>query len=192
LDASDDPLAGRLDVARVGVFGHSFGGGAAVVAAQQDERLLAAANLDGALWRAADACRLARPVLMLFAGHPEMTQPCAQSVEEKFFSSVEWCEQDRALHVAAWQELVDSGRPGRCVLIEGARHRSFMDWRLLRLRRWSLGAMDDASIDPRRMWETLTSTVRSFFDEHVRGEGARVALPSEAVTTTPREAFAPT
>lgn len=192
----DDPLAGRLDLERVGVFGHSFGGGAAVVAAQRDERFRAAANLDGALWRSASECRLDRPALLLLAEHPEMTQPCAVSVDEKMFSSVEWCETDRAFHRAAWQELVDSAKPGRCVQILGAEHRTFMDWRLLELRPWSIGRMGHASIDGTRMWEATTQALLSLFDPFVRGaigpslDAIAERMP-ELVVTTPTDALAP-
>ena len=67
----------------------------------------------------------------------------------------------------AWQRLVDSGRPGTCVQIVGSEHRTFMDWRLLPLRRWSIGRMGHATIDGRRMWEATTRCLLALFDEHV-------------------------
>lgn len=42
----DDRFAGRLDLDRVGLFGHSTGGGAVVTACYSDERCVAAAGLD--------------------------------------------------------------------------------------------------------------------------------------------------
>jgi hypothetical protein len=181
LGVSDDPLAGRLDLERVGAFGHSFGGGAAVVAAQRDVRFRACANLDGGLWRAAEECHIDRPTLVIFAEHPEMVQPCHVSVEQKIFSSVEWCELDRALHRAAWTTLVDSATPGYSAQIRGAEHRTFMDWRVLQLRRWSIGKMGNATIDGRRMWDATTRLLRSFFDAHVRGTAGP---PFEEVVAT--------
>ena len=47
---TDAPLAGRIDLGRLGAFGHSFGGNAALEWCRNDRRCLAAANLDGALW----------------------------------------------------------------------------------------------------------------------------------------------
>jgi predicted dienelactone hydrolase len=44
---SGDPLAGRLNLERVGVFGHSFGGAIAAQACQRDSRFKAGVNLDG-------------------------------------------------------------------------------------------------------------------------------------------------
>jgi Platelet-activating factor acetylhydrolase, isoform II len=169
LDVGRQLLAGRIDIERVGVFGHSFGGAAAVVACQTDSRFAACANLDGGLWRAPERAAVDRPCLLVFAEHPEMTQPCAVSVDQKMFSSVEWCEEDRALHLACWQRLVDSARPGTCVQIRGSEHRTFMDWKLLPLRPWSIGRMGHATIDGRSMWEATTRCLLALFDEHVRG-----------------------
>ena len=46
---SDLPIAGHLDLSRVGAFGHSFGGVAAAHACQKDKRILACLNEDGAM-----------------------------------------------------------------------------------------------------------------------------------------------
>jgi hypothetical protein len=46
---SSAPFAGRLDVAQVGAFGHSFGGIVAARTCQKDERIKACLNEDGAL-----------------------------------------------------------------------------------------------------------------------------------------------
>ena len=167
LDDDAGFLGGRIDQDRIGTFGHSFGGAAATVACRIDPRIAACANLDGGMWREPDRAAVDRPCLLIFAEHPEMIQPCAVSVEQKMFSSVEWCEQDRSLHIRAWQRLVDSGRPGTCVQIVGSEHRTFMDWRLLPLRRWSIGRMGHATIDGRRMWEATTRCLLALFDEHV-------------------------
>lgn len=43
----ENPLAGRLDLTRVGIMGHSLGGITAAQACQQDPRLKACLNLDG-------------------------------------------------------------------------------------------------------------------------------------------------
>jgi hypothetical protein len=167
-------FAGRVRTDRVGVFGHSFGGGAAVVASQRDARFAACGNLDGALWRKPELASLHRPCALLFAEHPELTQPCSVSVEQKMFSSVEWCEQDRALHLACWAELMASANPGICCRIRGSEHRTFMDWRVLPLHPWSIGRMGHATIAGVDMWAATTRVLRSLFDEHVRGV---VAVP---------------
>ena len=112
------------------------------------------------------------------------------------YSSVEWCEQDRALHLAAWQRLVESARPGASVQIRGAEHRTFMDWRLLPLRRWSIGRLGHATIDGTRMWAATSRSLLALFDRHLKGEPAPTfeALAGELeelVVASPAELFAP-
>ncbi len=63
-------LAGRLDLARVGVFGHSTGGGAAVLMCAQDARCRAGAGLDAWLLPVPDttlAAGLDQPFLFLWS-----------------------------------------------------------------------------------------------------------------------------
>lgn len=50
LNTDDVLLAGRLDLERIGAFGHSFGGATSVQAAYEDERLDAALNMDGTMF----------------------------------------------------------------------------------------------------------------------------------------------
>ena len=56
-------LGGRLDLDRLGAFGHSFGGNAALQWCRDDRRCRAAANLDGALWTEVGRSGLDRPAL---------------------------------------------------------------------------------------------------------------------------------
>jgi len=47
LNKNDELFAGRLNLSRVGIFGHSFGGATAALAVQSDRRFKAGINLDG-------------------------------------------------------------------------------------------------------------------------------------------------
>ena len=47
MNKHDDLLAGGMDLSRVGIFGHSFGGATASAAVQNDRRFKAGINLDG-------------------------------------------------------------------------------------------------------------------------------------------------
>ena len=66
-NVSDALFANRLDLTRVGVFGHSFGGGAAVQAMYEDDRIAAAINMDGTLFGEVAANGIARPVMLLLS-----------------------------------------------------------------------------------------------------------------------------
>src|SRR5262249_37741438 len=56
-------LAGRLDLARVGVFGHSFGGAVAAEACRADPRIRCAADLDGLIFGEAARTGVGKPFL---------------------------------------------------------------------------------------------------------------------------------
>lgn len=68
-EASLDPVShavlGLVDLSRLGVFGHSFGGAAAVWAASETPLLRASANMDGRLWGDVLERGSTKPVLIL-------------------------------------------------------------------------------------------------------------------------------
>lgn len=59
------PLAKRVDVNRIGCFGHSYGGAAAIQAASEDSEIKAGANLDGSFWGEAFKRPTVKPMLLL-------------------------------------------------------------------------------------------------------------------------------
>jgi dienelactone hydrolase len=63
--APRSPLVGHLDLAHVGIFGHSLGGASAIQAAIEDPRFRVAVNLDGTLWGDQPSERLDRPFLWI-------------------------------------------------------------------------------------------------------------------------------
>jgi dienelactone hydrolase len=82
-------LAGRLDLTRLGVFGHSLGGNAALEFCRKDERCKVAANLDGANWNQVGKVGLRKPAMIIAAEHPEFLLPCDEMVRAKVFLSTE-------------------------------------------------------------------------------------------------------
>jgi len=171
LDTTPGPLAGRLDLARLGAFGHSLGGNAALEYGRLDERCLAAANLDGGLWNAVGRVGLDRPTLLLLAEHPEMLLPCDGLVQRGIFPSVAWCQAEQALSVGGWQTIYERGRPGYAVLIRGSGHISFLDMPFLPLEPGSMmaGGLAGVRIDSRRVWRIICDYLLAFFARHLDG-----------------------
>ncbi|MBX7186754.1 MAG: hypothetical protein K1Y01_16555 [Vicinamibacteria bacterium] len=62
---------GRIDVSRVAVIGHSFGGAASIAALSEDPRVVAAANIDGTPYGDLPDRRLTRPFLLLQSDYAE-------------------------------------------------------------------------------------------------------------------------
>ncbi len=62
---------GRIDVSKVAVIGHSFGGAASIAALSEDPRVVAAANIDGTPYGDLPDRRLTRPFLLLQSDYAE-------------------------------------------------------------------------------------------------------------------------
>ena len=63
------PLQGHLDTARIAAIGHSFGGATAFAAMVADPRLVAAVDIDGALYGPAVGARLSGPAMVIDSDH---------------------------------------------------------------------------------------------------------------------------
>ncbi|HTV18369.1 MAG TPA: hypothetical protein VMG12_06850, partial [Polyangiaceae bacterium] len=97
---SGDRMASRLDLDRVGVFGHSRGGAAASQSCLEDARFSACANLDGSVSSVVLDSAISRPFLL-------MRSDIEESTLEPFFA-----------HLTG---------PAHRVHIQGAGHNSFSD-----------------------------------------------------------------
>src|SRR5690348_2355935 len=74
--ASTGVLAGRLDFARVGAVGHSFGGATALQFCHEDARCRAAIDLDGIPFGSVVTDGLTKPAMFLLSDHTrEMSDP---------------------------------------------------------------------------------------------------------------------
>jgi hypothetical protein len=112
LGENDPLLGGRLDLARVGVFGHSIGGIAAGEAARLDGRFRAVTNLDG-----------------LTGGQPIDVEPTGQGMQQPFlYLGKPLPDGLSAEHRAKQDQILRSVSGGSSrVLIAGATHASFSD-----------------------------------------------------------------
>jgi dienelactone hydrolase len=163
-------LADRLDLDRLGGFGHSFGGNAALQWCRNDRRCRAAANLDGALWTEVGRVGLERPVLQVLAEHPEFAPSGAEAVAAGVASDAEAFDAEKAIAFGGWRTVQQLGRPGYTVQVKGAGHLSFLDVGLLAVQgEGPVKAMLAAtSIDPRRMWRITCDLLLAFFATHLQ------------------------
>jgi dienelactone hydrolase len=70
--AHANPFGGRLDLKRVGAFGHSFGGSTAIQIAKDDARVRAAIDIDGTLFGDAATGGPNKPLLVFNSDHAKM------------------------------------------------------------------------------------------------------------------------
>jgi dienelactone hydrolase len=185
MNAEDPFLAGRLDLSRVGVFGHSMGGGAAVEALHDDQRFLAAINMDGTLVGDSAWEGINRPVmLMLSAEQASLTTDMLIQAG----AAAENAEFIVARGEMTVQSVYENGAPGYLFVLDGSKHVTYTSGSAL-AGALAFGAPADAfgSIPAERANHIINAYIVSFFDQYLKGEpsplleGAVSAYPEVTV-----------
>ena len=168
LNASDSSgrFTGRLDMARVGVFGHSLGGAVAAQFCHEDSRCKAGINIDGAPHGSVIQAGLSQPFMFLLSDHGDMTDPESQQIVTDIKSIYDRLPSDRRLYAT----------------IRGAFHFTFSDDGALMkssMVRGFLRLSGRLGIDARRQLAVTKYCVLSFFDVYLKGRGgARLSISS--------------
>jgi predicted dienelactone hydrolase len=171
-------LTGRLDLSRVGVFGHSFGGTQAAQFCATDPRCTAGVDIDGGLFGKVAQARIDRPFMFLLSDHGDTSaDPESQRIAADLQAVYDRMPNDTRLRLA----------------IRGANHFTFSDDGALlksHVMRGLLRLFGRLDIDGRRQLAVTAYSLRSFFDARLRG--ARLELPSprypELISTEARQA----
>src|SRR5260370_28714315 len=163
LNASDvsGKFTGRLDLTRVGVLGHSFGGAAALQFCHEDQRCRAGMDVDGAPQGSVIQAGIDRPFMFLLSDHGRESD----SEGSQIWANIQ----------SIYDRLPADGR--QRIEIHGANHFLFSDnggllkshivMRTLRL----LGVV---GIDGRRQLAVTSYCLCSFFVAYLKGTGARL------------------
>jgi predicted dienelactone hydrolase len=148
---------GRLDMARVGIFGHSFGGAAAALFCHEDSRCKAGIDVDGALHGSVIQTGIDRPFMFLLSDHSRESDPEASQIMADIQSVYDRLPADSRLLIS----------------IKGANHFTFNDDGALlksHLIRSVFRALGVLGIDGSRQLAITSYCLRTFFDEHLKGE----------------------
>ncbi len=148
---------GRLDMTRVGVFGHSFGGAQAAQFCSQDSRCKAGIDVDGSLHGSVIQAGIHTPFMFLLSGQGD-------------FSSDAEIRQIQADIQSVYDRLPPDGRLR--VEIRGANHFTFNDdGALLKspIVRGALRALGMLGIDGPRQLAVTAYCVHTFFDAYLKG-----------------------
>jgi len=168
LNASDESrkFTGRLDMMRVGVFGHSFGGAAALQFCHEDSRCKAGIDVDGAPHGSVIHAGVDRPFMILLSDHSHESDPEGGQIMANMQS--------------IFDRLPANGK--QFLEIRGANHFLFSDDAALlksHIVMRTLRMLGIVGIDGRRQLAVTAYCLRSFFDAHLKKEGASpLKIPS--------------
>jgi pimeloyl-ACP methyl ester carboxylesterase len=158
-------FAGRLDLSRVGVFGHSLGGATAAQFCHDDARCKAGIDIDGAPYGSVIRDGIKQPFMFLMSDHGEASDPDSRRIEANIQS--------------IYDKLPPTSR--QHIMIRGANHYDFSDGAVvksqivLRTLHW-LGII---GVDGRRQLAITAYCVHSFFDMYLKPAGAaQFKIPS--------------
>ncbi|MFD0960724.1 alpha/beta hydrolase family protein [Paenibacillus chungangensis] len=178
-------VAGKLALAHIGVFGHSFGGATAYDSAF-DERIQASINMDGPLFRKREEAALDKPFMFMLSD--EVYQNQKKLVEQDAFTDEELdklgatreeYESHRAefeLDLAHLKQLAQNG--ASVLYVEGTKHYNFSDAQLISPVLKYIGLNGD--IAPKRSDGIVKAYILDFFNQHLRGEGGGLSAGPDA------------
>ena len=157
LNASDPSakFTGRLDLTRIGMFGHSFGGATAAQFCSQDSRCKAAIDLDGSLHGSVLQTSIHQPFMFLMSGEGDFS---SKAEVDQIYTDIR----------SVYDRLPADSR--LLVSIRGANHFTFTDdGALLKsgILREALRAFGRLRIDGGRQLAVTAYCVHTFFDAYL-------------------------
>jgi predicted dienelactone hydrolase len=163
-------LKGNLNLDRIGIFGHSFGGAVAAQACAIDTRLKAGMNMDGLMFGSSSQTGATQPFLFMNSDYPRPTAAELRSTngsKRRGQETDEWGFQQRE----RW--LQQHG--GYNLTLLGAAHMSFSDYPLR--SRFGNGG---SKIAPERAMQIVNRYTVAFFDRHLKEIDSPLLTPKSA------------
>jgi dienelactone hydrolase len=167
----EDELARRLDLTRVGAFGHSIGGTTSLLLAARDPSIRAALNLDGDAMGAVRDVRPRQPILLLSSDVPSIDELPRPADAQHLALAEAGLARSEQRRTAEWEQIAQQSRHAVRLRLLGARHSNFSD----------LSLIEALVPDPTLRWQRFgplageralrvtRDVVRDFFDREVRG-----------------------
>lgn len=175
VNTHDDLLKGSLDLAHLGLIGHSFGGATMAEACRMDSRCQAVIVIDVPLQGEVAEIGLTQPIMLLDAEllsgeqyikevEALMGQPAPEGMAAVWDSYNVFRDNTAAL-------LLGASSDAYRVVINGTRHNSFTDLALLveiqPALRLNVGM---ATIETERGLRVMNDYIQAFFDTYLKGE----------------------
>jgi dienelactone hydrolase len=149
------PFYQRLDIARVGALGHSFGGAVAAEAALRDERVKAALDLDGSLFGQVQRDGLPKPFMFIEQDLPVYADPSKRTAVDRINDAMNASDLEAMKKFGAYR-----------IFLHGSTHESFTDRSLFSPLKRLSGA---GALPKGREYEIVRAYALAFFDKTLRG-----------------------
>jgi dienelactone hydrolase len=165
-NAGDSPFTGRLDLTRVGIFGHSLGGGTAAEALYQDDRFDAAINMDGTLFGEVATHGVARPLMLMLSERVPLTAEQIKFSGSSPEANAYFQQREAATQAAVYEHAA----PGYRLTLQGSTHHTFIGFEPIAAPAIMIPAEVVGTIDGARAVGIINDYVVSFFDQHLKGQ----------------------
>jgi len=149
-------FTGRLDMTRVGVFGHSFGGATALQFCHDDPRCKAGIDVDGQPFGSVIQAGLRQPFMFLMSDHSRESDPESRQIMANIQSIYDHLPPNGRLRI------VIGGANHFLFSDDGALLKSHIVMRMLR-------ALGVVGLDGRRQLAVTVYCLHGFFDAYLKG-----------------------
>ncbi|WP_261305333.1 alpha/beta hydrolase family protein [Paenibacillus andongensis] len=158
-------LTGKINMDKIGMLGHSFGGAATIQTLYADQRLKAGINMDGTPFGKTIVNGLQQPFMQMKTEVVESNKDAEPTEQQLAKIGVTKQAYDKYKTEIPIRNSVLFGKGGGyAVTIRGIKHMSFTDYYL-----WSPGLrlMDGLKLPPKQAWHMINSYVLAFFDKYL-------------------------
>jgi hypothetical protein len=168
INLNDPLLGGHLDLAKVGMFGHSFGGETAVETSSRDSRLKATLSLDSQVTGSVLESGITQPFMILRSEKLSLTDAELQAagVTREQFEAM-YTAMDAPIN-----SIYEEAETGYRLSLQGSTHDTYTTDYLLLAALFPSQFPPEAigTIDPVRAVAIIDTYVVAFFDKHLKGK----------------------
>ncbi|MDQ2714225.1 MAG: hypothetical protein M3Z08_04890 [Chloroflexota bacterium] len=160
----DSLLKGHLNLAEVGMYGHSFGGATAAEVCQIDMRFKACINMDGTAFAMTSSSHITQPFMWMASDYSQVTDNQLQQIQmtrAEFNTKIQQRNGQRNAFIASLKQ-------GYVFLLKGSTHSTYITDEAL-LGPVVPGMQDNlATIDGVRAVYVIDTYVSAFFDKFLK------------------------
>ena len=167
-------FAGRLDLDRVGIMGHSFGGATALRSLHLLPQLKAAINLDGSLFGKPEQFQASKPVLLVNSQDTPKTIGALPPDLEPVRSTLEM------VSTGNWLVFQGATAPSAYVEVRGTKHNNFSDFNLLVRLLPDLASEQMGSINGLKAQRIVNDLSLAFFNQHLTAQPAALKTVAQS------------